>query len=330
MSKEKKRKQHYVPRFYLKSFANSKNDEYYTNCFEKSSYKQFVVNIKDVGCENFFYEITENAPQEMEDTLSQHEARFTQIYNKLITSPFVQNLKWKEKEVFAQFIIIQELRTREMREHLRDMIKSLNSWLSKKPLSKDLARQLKEANSEEGVRSLHMKTIKETLLGNNSLVDMLLDLKWVIYENYTKIPFWTSDHPVNRYNPIDFSPYGSLGLLCRGIEIFFPLTPKLGIAFCDPIEYFHEPEKSVCIKDNVLFYNTLQLGTNTRHIFSINSDFTIAKKWLTENPKSASLERKRISTDPRIPPHFNPDNRLYDPAFRYINYKKYLPEREPE
>lgn len=37
MGKERKRKQHYVPRFYLKNFAILKNDEYYTNCFEKSA-----------------------------------------------------------------------------------------------------------------------------------------------------------------------------------------------------------------------------------------------------------------------------------------------------
>ncbi|MFB3888720.1 MAG: DUF4238 domain-containing protein [Candidatus Bathyarchaeia archaeon] len=323
MTNERKRKQHYVPRFYLKNFAFLKNGEYYIHCLEKSNQKQFVVNIKDVGCENLFYEVAKNAPQEMEDILSQHEERFVQVYNKLVASPFIQNLKWKEKEVFAQFIVIQELRTREMREHLRSMIKNLNNWLSNKPLSENLEKQLKEVSSEEGVRSLHLGVIKETLLGKNPLVEMLLDLKWIIYENYTKIPFWTSDHPVNRYNPIDFSPYGNLGLQCRGIQIFFPLTPKLGIAFCDPFEYFFNPEKMVCIKDNVLFDNTLQLGTNTRHVFSLKPDFSIAKKWLDENPKSSVLDRNRISSDFRVNPEFSPESYFFSPEFRYFNIKKY-------
>lgn len=323
MGKQRKRKQHYIPRFYLKNFAILRDNEYYTNCFEKSSLKQFEVNIKEVGCENYFYEIAKNVPQEMENTLSEYEDRFTQVYNKLVSSASVRCLKWKEKEVFAKFIIIQELRTREMREHLRDMVKSLNSWLANKPLSKKLEKELKEISTEEGIRTLHLGTIKETLLENNALVDMLLGLKWIIYENNTKIPFWTSDQPVNRYNPIDFSPYGNLGLLCRGIQIFFPLTPRLGIAFCDPIEYFFYPEKMVCIKDNVLFDNTLQLMTNTRHIFSINSDFSIAKKWLKENPKSAKLDRKRVSTNVRINPNSNLESYFYDPVFRYYNHKKY-------
>ena len=323
MSKEKKRKQHYIPRFYLKSFAVPKKGEYYTNCFEKSNFKQFEVNIKDVGCENYFYEIAKDVPQEMEDTLSEFENEFSQVYNKLVSRASVRCLKWKEKEVFAQFIIVQEARTLEMREKLRDMVKSLNNWLLDKRLSKEHEKEIKEISTEEGIRDLHLGIIKRDLSENSAMVDMLLNMKWAIFENNTAFPFWTSDHPVNRYNPYDFSPYGNLGLLCRGIEVFFPLTPKLGLSICDPIEYFFGPEKSACIEDNVLFYNTLQLGANTRHIFSINSDFSIAKKWLSEFPKSAAFDRKRISTDIKINPEYSQDSYFYDPTFRYRNYKKY-------
>ena len=101
------------------------------------------------------------------------------------------------------------------------------------------------------------------------------------------------------------------------------MTPRLGIAFCDPIEYFFEPEKGTCSTDNVLFNNTLQLRSNTRHIFSKNADFSIAKKWLKENPKSASLNKKRVSVnEARINPNYNPDSYFYDPVFRYwdLNY----------
>jgi len=323
VGKQRKRKQHYIPRFYLKNFAILKDDEYYTNCFEKSSFKQFEVNIKDVGCENLFYEIAKNVPQEMEDALAEFENEFAQVYNKLVSSASVRSLKWKEKEVFAQFIMIQEVRTREMRENLRDMVKKAKNWLADTRLSKDLQKQIKEISSEEGIRDFHLDMVKRAFSKNYPLVEMLLDMKWAIGENNTKMPFWTSDHPVNRYNPIDFSPYGNLGLLCRGIEVSFPLTPRIQISFCDPIEYFFNPEKSVCIEDNVLFYNTLQLRSSTRHIFSINSDFTIAKKWLTEYPSSAKLDKERISRDVKINPAYSQDSYFYDPTFRYYNHKKY-------
>ena len=111
------------------------------------------------------------------------------------------------------------------------MIKSLRTWLSDKQLSEEFDKEIKEVNTEEGIRRLQLGSIARLLLADNEEVNMLLDLKWSILENNTTIPFWTSDHPIVRYNPIDFSPYGNLGTLCRGIQIFFPLTPKLGISF---------------------------------------------------------------------------------------------------
>lgn len=318
------KKQHYVPRFYLKSFSTQQNNEYFTNCFDKSDLSHFKVNIKEIGCENYFYGISPAHSQEVEKILADYDSQFTKVYNKLTSIASISCLNWKEKEVFAQFITIQELRTREMREHLRDMVKTLNTQLSDKPLSAKLEKDLKRVNTEEGIRIIHSGFILETLLKKNNLVDMLVDLKWILFENNTTIPFWTSDHPVNRYNPIDLSPYGNLGTLCRGIQIFFPLTPKLEIAFCDPIEYFFMPEKSSCEKDNLLFYNTLQARSNARHIFSINSDFSVAKKWLRQSPESMPLDRKRISTDVRFNKNYNDKDYFFDPTFRYFYANKYM------
>lgn len=289
--------QHYVPRFYLKNFSKTAGKEFFLNCFDKSNFKQFSVNIKKIACENYFYEMDKVTSQQLEKALSAFEAKFNDVYEKLVTKKHLVYLNWKEKVTLAIFVTTQEIRTREMREMLRDTTKKLNDWLSNKPLSKDLERQLREIGTEKKIRAAHSSFIIETLLGKNELVSMLLGLKWRLYENNTKMPFWTSDHPINRFNPLDLSPYGNLGLLSRGIEIFFPLTPHLGIAFCDPVEYFFNPEKSVCIEDNVLFYNTLQLRSSARHIFSGDDDFSIARKWLNENPDFKNLYRDRVSTN---------------------------------
>lgn len=188
----------------------------------------------------------------------------------------------------------QEIRTREMKEMIRSIAGELKRWLSNKPLGEDLERQLNEIQSEKSLKSVHLKSLVETLLGKNELIDTILQMKWVLGESYLEMPFWTSDHPVNRINPIDLKPYGNLGLLSRGIQIFFPLTPRLILSFCDPVQYVRTPEKITCIKDNVLFANTLQLGSCTRHIFSIDKEFSIAKKWLNEYPINRDIKRTRI------------------------------------
>ena len=290
--------QHYVPRFYLKNFSRSKGKNYFINCFDKSDFKQFPVNITKIGCEKHFYEMDNETPQLVERAVSKFEAKFSDVYEKLVSKKNLAYLNLKEKVILAIFIVTQEIRTREMRERIRDIVKKLNDWLSNKPLSKDLEKQLKEIGTEEKIRSVHSSFLLETILGKNELVEMLLSLKWCLYINNTEMSFWTSDHPINRFNPFDLSPYGNLGLLSKGIQISFPLTPRLGIAFCDPVEYCLNPEKSFCIEDNVLFYNTLQVRSSARHIFSVDNDFSIARKWLNENPDFKNFNRDRISTNP--------------------------------
>jgi hypothetical protein len=54
------------------------------------------------------------------------------------------------------------------------------------------------------------------------------------------------------------------------------------------------PEKATCIKDNVIFCNTLQAGASTRHVFSSNNDFYHAKNWLNEHPDFTNPKRQRM------------------------------------
>lgn len=121
-------------------------------------------------------------------------------------------------------------------------------------------------------------------------------MTWILCENCTDMLFWTSDHSVNRFNPLDLSLYGNSFLLSKCIQMFFPLTPRLEILFCDPIEYYRSSDKRVAIKDNVLFRNTLQVRSCARHVFSIDEDFFFAKKWLDEHTDFREIDRERITT----------------------------------
>jgi len=290
---QKIRIQHYVPRFYLRNFSKLQGKNYIINCFDKSELRKFSTNISNIGCQKYFYDIDRDTYQLVEKKLSEYEKEFSRIYNKLVERKTLTCLNWKEKEVIAHFVATQEIRTREMKEMFRSIAKELKRWLSNKPLQKDLERQLEEIQTEKRLKSIHVKFLVRTLLGKSELVDTILQMRWVLGESL-KMPFWTSDHPVSRFNPIDLKPYGNLGLLSRGIQVFFPLAPHLILVFGDPVEYILNPEKITCIKDNVLFANALQLGSCTRHIFSIDKDFSVAKKWLKEHPESRDMERTRI------------------------------------
>jgi hypothetical protein len=290
---EKVKLQHYVPRFYLKNFAFEKANNYWLFCFDKLESRSFRVNVKNVACEKFFYESKEDE-QKLEKDLSELEKSFSKVYYKLTNSRSLLSLNWEEKRILASFISAQEVRTREFREMLKSIGKELKGVLTAKKLSKSLENQLDFLDSEEKARENQSKLIAEILSGKDVLTKIFLEMKWILFENNTTIPLWTSDHPITRYNPIDQSPLGNLGLKSKGIQVFFPLNPSLGILFCDPIEYFSDPNKIVCIKDNIHFCNSLQVMWSTRHVFSIKNDFYLAKKWLEENPEFANQNRKRI------------------------------------
>lgn len=290
---EKVKIQHYVPRFYLKNFANQRGNEYWLNCFDKTDFRSFPVNIENIGCEKFFYEGTEDE-QRLEKALSKLERDFCKVYNKLVECRSLLCLNWTEKKILAHFVAVQDLRTKEHREVIRSIGKEMKRVLEGKPLSSDLEKQLKTVDTEEKVRSIHSKMIAQTLSGKTGFTEMILNMKWMLFENYTRIPLWTSDHPINRFNPIDQTPLGNLGLKSQGIQVSFPLNPTLGISFCDPVEYFSYPDKITCIKDNVIFCNTLQVRSSTRHVFSSKNDFCLAKKWLDGNIEFTDPKRKRI------------------------------------
>jgi len=53
----RKKKQHYVPRFYLKSFARQKKpEEFIIRCFNKEKGRNYESNINQVAMERYFYD----------------------------------------------------------------------------------------------------------------------------------------------------------------------------------------------------------------------------------------------------------------------------------
>ena len=60
------RRQHYVPRFYLRNFALKKKKGFTIRCFNKEKERSFEQNIVKVGMENYFYD--KYAPPKIEIT----------------------------------------------------------------------------------------------------------------------------------------------------------------------------------------------------------------------------------------------------------------------
>src|SRR5438552_1091545 len=283
--------EHYVPRFYLSNFSIFQAKKHLLNCFDKVQGKSFRVDIANIAAERRFYDEASDVNQSVEKTLGNYESVFNAAYERLLKFKNFRVLKKAERNAIIFFIASQEVRTREFRESLKDSITQLSKHLSRENLSEDFRKQMKEAQTDESVKSLQVDILREQV---PTYAAIMAKMKWVIMENRTSSPLWTSDHPVNRVNFIDHSPYGSLGLLKTGIQIHFPLNSTLVLCLCDPVTFRHFPDRlEIADPQNVVFQNSLQVNQSTRHVFSVDDNFALAERMIKDNPELRRVDRKR-------------------------------------
>jgi hypothetical protein len=126
------------------------------------------------------------------------------------------------------------------------------------------------------------------------VAELVLALKWVLLSNDTGQPFWTSDHPVTLFNPVDAWPRGNLGLKCEGIQAFLPISPWVMLAVCDPVMYGAMPPSGNVTAENVVFQNHLEIRASTQYLFASTGQFTLAQEILANEPDLRDPNRRRV------------------------------------
>lgn len=273
--------EHYVPRFYLRRFAN--NDKIYAFDLEKS--KLFQTNINKIGCSNYFYDVDSNVLREnlgvykdiykipdevfekeckdiqfIEKALSRLEDRFSVLLNK-----FEEDHSMIDNEEFLRslflFLRAQSIRTKGFRNGLENIASQTKSWLEKLNLKnvdyplelepKDIAKlnQIKEL--------LSLSDMYRKALSFFDTYDIYIGV------NNTDVDFIISDNPM-MYFTLGFN------------DICFPVNPKLSIIM--QAKQAKDEFKICCIKpdDNktinltkreVIKYNILQQYSKSKFLF---------------------------------------------------------------
>ncbi len=134
-----------------------------------------------------------------------------------------------------------------------------------------------------------------------SIADIIVNYKWTILVNTTNIPFYTSDSPVIKKANMN-NPFYSNGFLSKGIELFFPISPKYAINVFEP-SFLHENQPLLldiniaeCSKENVIHYNDLLIQKSTSQVYSNINDFKWVVKRIKNTPEVANKSRKRVIT----------------------------------
>lgn len=264
----KVKKQHFVPRFYLKNFSK---DNHQIEVFDKSENKSFSSNINDIAFKKYLYDYNsldkETGKQTIENQLSKLEALHAIQFRR-----FIQNLKSRItgldqtelKISLSEFIGIQLWRTPRSFDSMNKLINQIDKGLANKGWEID--RWVKDLENFHPLEQFNFHLLdfrKQTLL--------LFDKIWVVWMNKSSTNLLTSDNPTVGY----FEPVN------KGHEIYFPINPKFSISLFDKIKYNNYKEldgKIIPLEYfNVIYYNDLIFKSSIRHCFSIENDFDYLK-----------------------------------------------------
>ena len=330
MSKVKN--QHYVPRRYLKNFAEltKKKGIYRLNVFDKVTSKaRYNQNIENIASERYFYdvnfeELIEEAIQEgidiprdkldeiksvdvqsMEKILSEtEESVFFNPIGKIITSYIMSNpnnleniiaIIDSDRPMIAYYLAIQFVRTKEFKTQLIQLTEKGTELIAKK--------QLKDKVSNDFIENLeiNVKENMKSLLHNEYMLDTellggiaksFLSHIWFVAVSRDRL-FWTSDTPIVRYGYLE-----KMGFESEGIEIIFPITSELALVMHEASYFLDEFEKHLKFvrvsKSFVEHCNALQVVQSYRNVFTTERDFSIAERIIKLNSNIGNVSRSRF------------------------------------
>ena len=123
---------------------------------------------------------------------------------------------------------------------------------------------------------------------------------WNITKNNYSREFYTGDHPVIIYNPFSnekmIKGYGIQAFKAPGVEIFFPLTPKLCLIIFDKkvSEYEDDSLERSVIRKELDWINMQIIVESYRFIFTKSNDFQFVRQVLKKYPELKNKSRNRI------------------------------------
>ena len=259
--------------------------------------------------ENYFYDNQE--PPIVEDIFAYLESHSSIIYEKIIEEESVENLSDTERTIFSLFIFFQYSRTRSAREFFSQVAKLIYKHFEEDKnypkVNNFDPRILKKFLEDRGYTAQinimfgpREEKSNEILTIAEETSKLIFNLDWNLTKNKFKREFYTSDHPVIINNPYSdgkmIKGYGIQAFKSPGVEIFFPLTPKLCLIIYDKrvSEYKDVSFERNVKKEELDWINTQIIAESYRLIFTKGNDFQFVKQVLREYPELKNINRNRI------------------------------------
>lgn len=220
MNQPKKKRQHFVPKFYLRQFSFDGGDR--LHMIHAGGLRSIAgIGLKGQCYDDYFYgknPVVENALQDLEGVTAE-------VFRTIIANRKLPDRGTPDDFVLRTFICLQWGRTRSHAETSEAMFDKMlktaygPEWRAK-GITQEQIDEVYFGTDYPGLFSLGMASETVPFMGD-------LESKLVLANAHGE--FVTSDAPVALYNPYLLGRYpgGVTGLNVRGLVIFYPISPDL-------------------------------------------------------------------------------------------------------
>ncbi|EKD99434.1 MAG: hypothetical protein ACD_22C00256G0007 [uncultured bacterium] len=255
------KKQHYIPRFYLRKF--SQNDET-LNVYDRKKGKNGEFrkdqSINEIGHENNFYTYTDigGERKNLEDVFGQFESSAGKILNKIENKEI---LTPEDKEYFSVFLSLLYLRTPTSKKYMNKGTEQLYKETMRMELAttpKEKFREFYEKKFGKGISDEKLEDlidfgvnekrseikvdipnsywIKQMLQLSMDITPVFNMLNWRVFFSEQKHAFIASDNPFLLITTEKPDPFWGVGLLTQGALKVVPLTSNICLIMDEPDE----------------------------------------------------------------------------------------------
>lgn len=246
----KKKRHHYIPRFYLDGFVDPHNKPYIW-VYEKGSPNIIKATARNIAIQKNYYSVAtsegEKDSEVFENALAELEGRAAPIFQKIRNH---ESLNGQERSLFSIFLAFTMTRVPSHRENIEkatgEFMKKMSIILASNPAGfKSMIEKFerdrgnKIGMSVEELRKFMLEgqyditTDPQFSLGMipmmaKSLIPIFYKMDWAFLEATDDYKFVTSDNPLSYFDPThDPRSFYGVGLLSRNIEVTFPISKDL-------------------------------------------------------------------------------------------------------
>jgi len=225
----KKKKQHYVPKFYLRYFSLADNKKQIKVCLKESGKIIQKANLEGQAQESYFY----GKDFEREEWFGNIENQTSLILNTVVRTKELPKDKSDDSYLIWLFILLQAFRTRANVDEFNAFVDTMMKTAMK------FEPQFKDFDYDTHFFAYEDATEKKLDILLNGL-PMMMNMQIKLIQDNTSKQLITSDNPISKYNQFLESrkfPFGHTGMASKGLQIFYPLAPDLLLIMYDPKVY---------------------------------------------------------------------------------------------